>query len=156
MAGLGTWALSDALEVEKPPKLSTVTATVKRVDDDGTAWVTLGDGAGEFPATGNTAEVKPGDRVSVRIQDGTATIGGNVSDPSAGITRVMLVENLARDTAEESARTAQAVVDAQQTADEAQKVAEATNQHFFADTNGAHIKPGFNHSKRYRVLRRRG
>ena len=139
MAGLGTWALSDALEVEKPPKLSTVTATVKRVDDDGTAWVTLGDGAGEFPATGNTAEVKPGDRVSVRIQDGTATIGGNVSDPSAGITRVMLVENLARDTAEESARTAQAVVDAQQTADEAQKVAEATNQHFFADTNGAHI-----------------
>ena len=139
MAGLGTWALSDALEVEKPPKLSTVTATVKRVDDDGTAWVTLGDGAGEFPATGNTAEVKPGDRVSVRIQDGTATIGGNVSDPSAGITRVMLVENLARDTAEESARTAQAVVDAQQTADEANKVAQATNQHFFADTNGAHI-----------------
>ena len=117
-----------------------VSARYVRTDSDGTAWVRLEGADKDTPLTSAmSVTAREGDLIDVRLGGYEAVGGGNRTDPSAGVARVALVENLARDTAEESARTALAVVSAQQTADEANKVAQATNQHFFADTNGAHI-----------------
>lgn len=117
-----------------------VSARYVRTDSDGTAWVRLEGADRDTPLTSAmSVTAREGDLIDVRLGGYEAVGGGNRTDPGAGVARVALVENLARDTAEESARTALAVVSAQQTADEANKVAQATNQHFFADANGAHI-----------------
>ena len=117
-----------------------VSARYVRTDSDGTAWVRFEGSDKDTPLTSAMSVMaREGDLIDVRLGGYEAVGGGNRTDPSAGVARVALVENLARDTAEESARTALAAVNAQQTADEANAVAQATNQHFFADTNGAHI-----------------
>ena len=112
--------------------------TVSRVDKDGTVYAVLESGI-ETVVEGLTASVSPGDTVSVTVEDGHAEVLGNYTDPSAGVAYVRKVEGIAT----EAGETANAAVDsaaaARQVADEANKVAEATNQHFFADTNGAHI-----------------
>lgn len=117
-----------------------VSARYVRTDSDGTAWVRFEGADKDTPLTSAMSVIaREGDLIDVRLGGYEAVGGGNRTDPSAGVARVAVVENLARDTAEESAHTALAAVNAQQTADEANKVAQATNQHFFADTNGAHI-----------------
>ena len=112
--------------------------TVSRVDKDGTVYAVLESGI-ETVVEGLTASVSPGDTVSVTVEDGHAEVLGNYTDPSAGVAYVRKVEGIAT----EAGETANAAVDsaaaARQVADEANKVAQATNQHFFADTNGAHI-----------------
>ena len=112
--------------------------TVSRVDRDGTVYAVLESGI-ETVVEGLTASVNPGDTVNVTIEDGRAEVLGNYSDPSAGVQYVRAVEGIAQ----KAGATAHAAVDsakaARQVADEANKVAQATNQHFFADTNGAHI-----------------
>lgn len=112
--------------------------TVSRVDKDGTVYAVLESGI-ETVVEGLTASVNPGDTVNVTIEGGRAEVLGNYSDPSAGVQYVRAVEGIAT----EAGATAHAAVDsaaaARQVADEANKVAQATNQHFFADTNGAHI-----------------
>ena len=112
--------------------------TVSRVDKDGTVYAVLDSGI-ETVVEGLTASVNPGDTVSVTVEDGHAEVLGNYTDPSAGVAYVRKVEGIAT----EAGETANAAVDsaaaARQVADEANKVAQATNQHFFADTNGAHI-----------------
>lgn len=112
--------------------------TVSRVDRDGTVYAVLESGI-ETVVEGLTASVNPGDTVNVTIEDGRAEVLGNYSDPSAGVQYVRAVEGIAT----EAGATAHAAVDsaaaARQVADEANKVAQATNQHFFADDNGAHI-----------------
>ncbi len=112
--------------------------TVSRVDRDGTVYAVLESGI-ETVVEGLTASVSPGDTVNVTIEGGRAEVLGNYTDPSAGVKYVRAVEGIAQ----EAGATAHTAVDsaaaARQVADEAQKVAEATNQHFFADDNGAHI-----------------
>ena len=139
MGTLGFWRLAREITGDRADRQARRTAVVTRVEPDGRAWVKLPEQDAEIPVVRRTAEVEPGQAVPVVIRGGYAEIAGNVSNPAAGVQRVLAVEAFAQDTAEESARTAQAVVNAQQTADEAQKVAEATNQHFWSDTSGAHI-----------------
>lgn len=139
MGTLGFWRLAREITGARADRQARRTAVVTRVEPGGRAWVKLPEQGAEIPVARRTAEVEPGQAVPVVIRGGYAEIAGNVSNPAAGVQRVLAVEALAQDTAEESARTAQAVVNAQQTADEAQKVAEATNQHFWSDTNGAHV-----------------
>ena len=123
MAGLGTWALSDVLGAEGESRRTTATARVKRVDDDGTAWVTLQDGAGEFPATGNVASVQPGDAVTVRVERGFATITGNSDDPSASSADVEATRETARLALDSAAQASAAASVAEQSAEAAGEAA---------------------------------
>lgn len=138
MAGVGTWALSDVLDGAQSQERSTVGATVTRVDEHGTAWLSTGGGP-EFPAAWMTASVKPGDMVSVAIGGGRAEITGNATDLPAPSTRVDGVQMQAEQAGADAARAADAAKAARAIADEAQAVADATAQHFFSDDNGAHI-----------------
>jgi len=103
------------------PSRATTTATVTRVDPDGTTWVTTGDG-GEAPATSAAAGVSVGDTVTLEWDGSAMGIRSNVSDPAPSGSAVR-----------------NAVTRAQGVASAAQKVADAVNQHFFADTSGIHV-----------------
>lgn len=96
-------------------------ATVTRIDNDGTAWVST-DGEGEAPASTSAVGVQVGDTVALEWDGATMGISSNVSSPAP------------------SGKTFAAVTErAQSVASAAQKVANAVNQHFFADTNGIHV-----------------
>lgn len=124
--------------------------TVTRVDEDGVVWVQLYGAEDETPCETATVDVHEGDEVTVTIDGGSASIGGNVSRPATDDE----VAQEARSLASSAATIAQAVSDelpkvravavrvaevAQGIAQEAQAIAEATNQHFFADGNGVHV-----------------
>lgn len=96
-------------------------ATVTRVDPDGTTWVTTGDG-GEAPATSVAAGVSVGDTVTLEWDGSAMGIRSNVSDPAPSGSSIR-----------------RAVTRAQGVASAAQRVADAVNQHFFADDNGIHV-----------------
>ena len=106
------------------PTRSTVPATVTRVDADGTAWVTTGDGM-EAPVQQLSSLVQPGDVVDVQWSGSAARIVANGSDPSAG-------ERAVRE-ARRVARTAQTL------AKDAKAIADATGQFFWHDDSGAHV-----------------
>lgn len=96
-------------------------ATVTRVDPDGTTWVTTGDG-GEAPATSVAAGVSVGDTVTLEWDGSAMGIRSNVSDPAPPGSSIRRAVDRARGVASA-----------------AQKVADAVNQHFFADGNGIHV-----------------
>ena len=96
-------------------------ATVTRIDADGTTWVTTDDD-GEAPAGSVAAGVSVGDTVTLEWDGSAMGIRGNVSNPSPAGSVVR-----------------HAVARAQGVADAAQRVADAVNQHFFADTSGIHV-----------------
>lgn len=103
------------------PSRATTTATVTRIDADGTTWVTTGDG-GEAPATSVAAGVSVGDTVTLEWDGSSMGIRSNVSNPAPSGSAVR-----------------NAVTRAQGVASAAQRVADAVNQHFFADTSGIHV-----------------
>lgn len=96
-------------------------ATVTRIGADGTVWVTTGDG-GEAPASSVAAGVSVGDTVSLEWDGASMGIRGNVSNPSPAGSVIR-----------------RAVERTQGVASAAQRVADAVNQHFFADTHGIHV-----------------
>ena len=59
----------------KPPKSTTLLATVTEVELDGTVWVNLSGSSQPTPISHSMANVEPGDEVSVTISGGRATIG---------------------------------------------------------------------------------
>lgn len=131
------WALSDALAVEPTTEQRTASATVSRIDNDGTIWVRLAGAESATPVNGGcTVEVEPNDAVTVRIENGRCAITGSTSKPatnSAAVeSRVAPVENTAMD-AKSEATTARKI------ANEAANVAAATGQYFWHDENGAHV-----------------
>ena len=138
MGTLGFWALAEETAGAPQAKSATRILTVARVDDDGTAWAQMPEG-GEIPIATATASVKPGDSVTVSIEGGRATISGNATDLPAPTTRVDGVQLQAEQAGANAVRAADAAKAARTIADEAQAVADATAQHFFSDTNGAHI-----------------
>lgn len=71
------------------------TATVTRVDLDGTVWVTIPGGADETPASTSLVSVSQGDTVKVLIADGRATVTGNATSPAANVTELSAVEQKA-------------------------------------------------------------
>ena len=96
-------------------------ATVTRIDNDGTAWVTT-DGEGEAPASTSAVGVQVGDTVALEWDGATMGISSNVSSPApSGGTFAAVTKRV------------------QSVASAAQKIADAVNQHFFADTHGIHV-----------------
>ena len=106
------------------PRKGYVPTTVTRIDNDGTVWVTTGDG-GEAPASTCAAGVAVGDVVSVSWSGAQMGVVGNASDPAAGTSTVRAV----RKAAESAAKVASG----------AQAIADAIKQHFFTDDNGVHV-----------------
>lgn len=106
------------------PRKGYVPATVTRIDNDGTVWVTTGDGM-EAPASTRAAGVAVGDVVSVSWSGAQMGVVGNASDPAAGIRAVGAV----RKAAESASKVASG----------ARAIADAIGQHFFTDDNGVHV-----------------
>lgn len=103
------------------PDRGRTTATVTRIDADGTTWVTTGDG-GEAPAASVGVGVSVGDTVTLEWDGSAMGIRSNVSDPAPPGSSIR-----------------RAVTRAQGVASAAQAVADAVNQHFFVDTSGIHV-----------------
>lgn len=87
MAAVGTWALAEILSADADSADDERTATVVRVDADGTPWVHFEGGAEETPVRRKLAEVLVGDSVRVRVANGVASIVGSSSAPSISSAR---------------------------------------------------------------------
>lgn len=140
----GFWQFAELLNVKDNKAGGRTAATVSRVDSAGTVWVTLPGAVEETPINGAaTADVSPGDVVSVTIADGRADLDGNASSPAVGQREVDYtvapVANMAERAAEEAAAVHGIAEQAQTAAAEALEVATATGQHFWADDGGAHV-----------------
>ena len=107
---------------EKAPEVQS--ATVTRVDDDGTVWVAIAGSSTETPVRAGMA-AGVGDKVSVRLAGGSAVLTDNVSRPATDDSLALQ----ARFTA----------LDAQDAADMAAEVAGAIGQHFWTDEAGVHV-----------------
>ena len=77
-------------------KSSTYAATVSRIDGEGTVWVNIAGSEKETPTATSSAEVKPGDAVTVEWRNNKLYIAGNLSNPSAGVVRMTTVEQVAQ------------------------------------------------------------
>ena len=127
------WEFADAIKSIVKPQTTRRKATVQSVDKDGTIWVNLLGSSTVTPIQSTGANVSPGDTVLTELRGTSLHITENQTNPAIG-------SNMARSIARQETQHAEAMAKQAQTiADEAQAVAEATNQHFFADTNGAHI-----------------
>ena len=122
---------------------NTYHATVTRIDDEGVVWVSIAGSDTETPTQATSSEIKRGDSVTVQWRNNKLYIAGNYTDPSAGVARVIYVENAAehaQKTADDANATAGA---AAIQANAAKQVADNTEQHFwFTETGtdtGAHI-----------------
>ena len=111
--------------IKQDPKMRnrTHSAVVARVDDEGVVWVYVAGSDQETPTATTSAEVKRGDGVMVEWRNDRLYIVGNTTDPSAGVARVVQVENeatrarIAADIAVQSAQTAyEAATSAQESA----------------------------------------
>lgn len=127
------WEFADAIKAIVKPQTTRRKATVQNIDKDGTIWVNLPGSSTVTPIQSTGANVSPGDTVLTELRGTSLHITENQTNPAIG-------ENTARSIAKQETAHAEAMAKQAKTiADEAQAVAEATNQHFFADTNGAHI-----------------
>lgn len=108
---------------------SSSVATVTRIDPDGVTYVSLPSGVDETPIATAGTVYNVGDTVYVTRSGGKLRANENLSSPSVG----------ARVIKEASESLSKAVRIAKQAADEAGKVANAVNQHFWYDDNGAHV-----------------
>lgn len=130
--------LVGALKSDKKDNQSAYMAVVTKKDNDGTVWVQIAGSNIETPVEATSADVKSGDAVAVEWRNNRLYIAGNTSNPSAGVARVVNVENAARianqaaqnavadaGRAHEAADIAQAdATRAQDSADDAQKSAD--------------------------------
>ena len=73
----------------------TYRAEVSNVDNEGTVWVYLEGSNKETPTATSSTEVHSGDSVNVEWRNDKLYIVGNVSNPSAGVTRVSNAEGVA-------------------------------------------------------------
>ena len=103
-------------------------ATVTRVDN-GVIYVRIPGGVDETPIATTGAVLNVGDTVSVSMDSGKLRAVGNVSNPA--ISDKALQRALST--------ISKTVIQVEKTADEAEQVAKATNQHFWEDDNGAHV-----------------
>ena len=134
-------------------KTETVTAIYEGKDADGKPYVTIVGETEATPVRRMSVQADVGDTVAVTIGNGYAVVDSNVSNPSASESNLTIVDTKAEAAqktaakAEEGARQANVrainaineAVAASTIAQEAQDVANATNQHFWDDGNGAHV-----------------
>ena len=98
-------------------------AVITRIDDEGYAYGTFENGGPEVPLERGTG-VSVGDRVDAEWRGGTWTVYSNRTDPPSNV--------VARE-AQETAERAELI------AREAAEAAGAEDQHFWDDSNGAHV-----------------
>ena len=125
----------NALKQDVDIKNTTYTATVSRIDGEGVVWVNLAGSDKETPTANTSAEVKPGDVVNVEWRNNKLYIGGNYSNPSSGVERVVSVEQAAQragaaaDSAVQSAtEAADAAAQAKATTDEINNYADSVSK----------------------------
>ena len=125
---LAKLAITMANEGRKERRSTEHQATVLRVDSTGTYWVKIPGGADETPIRTRTVDAIPGDVVSVTISGGAATMGGNVTSPTATtrtVTQVSGVATNALDQAIEASIAAESAIGSAQVAKEAADIAQA-------------------------------
>ena len=86
--------LIQAIKPKKDERNRTYSATVSKIDSEGTVWVYVAGSDRETPTASAASEVKKGDSVNVEWRNNKLYIAGNYSNPSAGVTRVRNVENV--------------------------------------------------------------
>lgn len=92
MAGNVVEELIKSIQQEPKKQSRAVAAVVARVDGEGVVWVRLAGSEQETPTASVSAEVKPGDVVTVEWRNKKLYIAGNYSNPSAGIQRILITE----------------------------------------------------------------
>jgi len=125
-------AIADAVDAKVAnmrPQSSTMPAIYQGRDSEGKGWVLLPGATEPTPVSRMAVEAAQGDTVSVTVANGKATVDSNVSNPSAGLAGVKVVErtaNVAKDTAVQAIDYASA---AQSAASAAQSSADAAYKH---------------------------
>ncbi len=109
-------------------KRTRTAGVVSRVDKDGTVFVRVDGADVDTPVSSTTAGVAVGDSVSVRIENGRASIEGNTSDPSVGTYRVAQVEGKADDAIAEASRASVAAAAAESDAARAKDAADQAQE----------------------------
>ena len=117
----------DALKQDPEIKNNVYQATVSRIDSEGVVWVNIAGSDTETPTAITSAEVAPGDAVNVEWRNNKLYIGGNYSNPSAGVVRVANVEQIADVAVAQAARAQTAAVNAETYAQDAKATAEAVH-----------------------------
>lgn len=92
MAGNVIEELVKSIKQEPEKTSKSVSAVVSKKDEDGVVWVRLAGSEQDTPTASVSAEVKPGDAVTVEWRNKRLYIAGNYSNPSAGIERVQITE----------------------------------------------------------------
>lgn len=136
--------LQEAMQSRSRPAPYDATAVVTRVDGT-TAWVRLAGSDTETP-TKRTIDAKAGDVVQVRVGGGSAWINGNQTAPPTDDTTAIevkqkteAVERTVETTVQTLEKVADVANDAKDTAIAGKAIAEATDQYFWSDANGAHV-----------------
>lgn len=77
-------ALIEGIKALAPKQQSSdkTSGTVTRVDDDGTIWVRFKGSQASTPCARSIVAARPGDTVSIAVQNGKATIDGNFTTPA--------------------------------------------------------------------------
>ena len=95
--------IAQSLKTTDTQKNNTHQAIVSHVDREGVVWVNVAGSEVETPTEAIASEVNPGDAVTVEWRNNKLYIAGNYSDPSAGMARTVIIQNVANqanDTAE--------------------------------------------------------
>lgn len=116
-------------------KRTTTTGTVTRTDADGTVWVDMG--YGPTQAVSTTASVRESDTVTVTVENGKATVTGNISRPST--------DDAAANAAHRAAKVAQATAEAADQNAEIAAVA-ASNAQASADSAAQAASDAWDHA----------
>lgn len=103
---------------------TTYSATVSRIDNEGVVWVNIHGSEKETPTTSTSSEVQRGDVVNVNWRNNKLYIGGNYSNPSAGVIRVANAERDATRAFEAANNAEQDAARAHEAADRAEAEAE--------------------------------
>lgn len=137
------WQLTDALSSKPDNKTNTRLATVSRIDDEGHVWVSIPGGETETPTETTDVEVARGDTVTVEWRNNKLYVLGNSTQPATSsrnvATMLQPIEETANGAAAGVGKAVDAAAAAKQAAQEAAEIAEAVDQHFWYDGNGAHI-----------------
>lgn len=81
-----------ALKPTQEERLTSFSAIVSSIDDEGVIWVYLAGSDTETPTTSTSAEIKKGDSVNVEWRNNRLYIVGNTTSPAVGTERIQSVE----------------------------------------------------------------
>lgn len=124
-------AIADAVDAKVAsmrPESSTMPATYQGRDSEGKGWVLLPGATEPTPVARMAVEAAQGDTVSVTVANGKATVNSNLSNPSAGLAGVQVVERTANTASATASEALAAASDARTAATSAQASADTARQ----------------------------